>query len=474
MTPKNSIFWQIFQFFIFLTISLASNFNYGFSTTYINTSVGEFKIFLNESLLRRGHQMSENQYIWIWNIFLNCWFVGFFVGIWLSPILNDKFGRKIGFLIGNFVAFLAAVLRSLSIFWWSPELLIFSRFLTSICMAVTYQSCILFLQECSPTAQRGNFSFLSEISFSFMTLIGSLLGTDNILGRHLFWLTFSVVPFCFFYTFILFFLPDTPKFLLLAKKSERDAINSVKFYHGKNVDAKKVLVDIRMEAECESTQNSTTLQNMRHLFASPHLRLALFLSVSALQNTVGLWALLLSSTYFLENENIATEISEWSTTAMSLAYVLGAMTGGVIIERLPRRTLLITVTLINNIALLAFVFFAKIRLLIDSLKYGCLISLIIYGYTYGTGVGPISWFISSELVPQKHRSITQSVSYAINTLMVVISTFTILPLYSSIGSYAFIILYSIPSFCSMTILFRWLPETKGREIYEIVNELKMK
>lgn len=61
-----------------------------------------------------------------------------------------------------------------------------------------------------------------------------------------------------------------------------------------------------------------------------------------------------------------------------------------------------------------------------------------------------------------------------NTVMVVISTFTVLPLYSVIGSYAFLILYSIPSFISMLILFRYLPETKGREIHDIVNELKKK
>ncbi|UMM17142.1 hypothetical protein L5515_013835 [Caenorhabditis briggsae] len=159
---------------------------------------------------------------------------------------------------------------------------------------------------------------------------------------------------------------------------------------------------------------------------------------------------------------------------MSLAYVSGTVTGGIIIEKVGRRTLLLLFTFLNNLALLAFVFFAKIRILIDPMKYGCLGALIIYGYTYGTGVGPISWFISSELVPQKHRSIAQSVAYAINTLMVVISTFTVLPLYSVIGSYAFVILYSIPSFISMLILFRYLPETKGREIHDIVNELKNK
>ncbi|EFO85799.1 hypothetical protein CRE_01576 [Caenorhabditis remanei] len=483
------------QLGIFVLISLAANFNYGFSTTYVNTSVDEFKTFLNTSLSRRHVFMSEHKYDFIWNIFLNCWFVGYFIGVWFSPIFNDRFGRKVGFLIGNSTAFIASILQCLSIIWYCPELLIASRFITSICMAVTYQSCILFLQECSPTHLRGSFSFLSEVSYSLMTMVGSFLGQDYILGSHIFWLCFFVVPFCFLFTLALFILPETPKFLLISKENEVKAIESVKYYHGMDSDAKQVLEDIRKEAECEmdsESENSTTtgLQKMKELFTEPHLRMALILSVSALTNTVGLWALLLSSTFFLENANVESEIAEWSTTAMSLAYVSGTITGGVIIERVGRRKLLLLFTFLNNLALLAFVFFAKIRILIDPMKYGCLGALIVYGYTYGlvdfsyldffinassrTGVGPISWFISSELVPQKHRSVAQSVAYAINTIMVVITTFTVLPLYSLIGSYAFLILYSIPSFISMLILFRYLPETKGREIHEIVNELKRK
>ncbi|PIC44402.1 hypothetical protein B9Z55_004776 [Caenorhabditis nigoni] len=473
---SQSKFWKIKQLFIFILIALAANFNYGFSTTYINTSVDQFKNFLNTSLSHRHVVMTETKYDLIWNLFLNCWFVGYFVGVWFSPLFNDKFGRKVGFLIGNSTAFLASILQCLAIIWYCPELLIVSRFITSICMAITYQSCILFLQECSPTHLRGSFSFLSEVSYSSMTMIGSFLGQDYILGSHLFWLCFFVVPFCLLFTLALFLLPETPKFLLISKDSEERAIESVKYYHGMDSDAKQVLEDIRKEAECEndSLESSTTFRKMKELFTEPHLRMALILSVSALTNTVGLWALLLSSTFFLENANVVSEVAEWSTTAMSLAYVSGTVTGGIIIERVGRRTLLLLFTFLNNLALLAFVFFAKIRILIDPMKYGCLGALIIYGYTYGTGVGPISWFISSELVPQKHRSIAQSVAYAINTLMVVISTFTVLPLYSVIGSYAFVILYSIPSFISMLILFRYLPETKGREIHDIVNELKNK
>ena len=58
--------------------------------------------------------------------------------------------------------------------------------------------------------------------------------------------------------------------------------------------------------------------------------------------------------------------------------------------------------------------------------------------------------------------------------MVVITTFTLLPLYNVVGSFAFLILYSGPCCLAIMYLFRFLPETKGKEIHEIVHKLKGK
>ncbi|KAK6053082.1 hypothetical protein COOONC_09413 [Cooperia oncophora] len=187
---------RIRQVFIFSIVAFASNFEYGFSTTYLNTPVEEFKVFLNESYAKEGRTMTESMYTMIWNLILNIWFVGFFIGIWFSPLLNDKFGRKVGFLVGCGIALLGAVLRLLAICVYRPELLIVGRFLTAMCEAITYQSCILYLQECSPTHKRGMMTFLSEISYSSMCFVGMMLGTRQMLGGDLVALMTFAVPFC--------------------------------------------------------------------------------------------------------------------------------------------------------------------------------------------------------------------------------------------------------------------------------------
>lgn len=90
------------------------------------------------------------------------------------------------------------------------------------------------------------------------------------------------------------------------------------------------------------------------------------------------------------------------------------------------------------------------------------------------GIGNVAWFLSAELVPQRYRSMTQAISYALNTIAVVIVTFTTLPLFQLIDVYSFIILFSIPSILSIIYLVLYLPETKGREIHDIVDILRGK
>lgn len=51
-------------------------------------------------------------------------------------------------------------------------------------------------QECSPTAQRGAISYLSEVIFAAMNIVGMILGTDQLLGQNLPALLAVNIPFC--------------------------------------------------------------------------------------------------------------------------------------------------------------------------------------------------------------------------------------------------------------------------------------
>ncbi|KAK6037796.1 hypothetical protein COOONC_24699 [Cooperia oncophora] len=61
--------------------------------------------------------------------------------------------------------------------------------------------------------------------------------------------------------------------------------------------------------------------------------------------------------------------------------------------------------------------------------------------------------------------------FAVNTVANFAFTFATLPAFTAIKSWAFIPLFIIPSIFSLIYLYFNMPETVGREVHDIVEEL---
>uniref|UniRef100_A0A8R1UCA4 Major facilitator superfamily (MFS) profile domain-containing protein n=1 Tax=Pristionchus pacificus TaxID=54126 RepID=A0A8R1UCA4_PRIPA len=452
---------------ILFLLAVAVNWQYGFSSTYLNTPVDQFKEYLNESL---GGDMSEGTYNLWWDLIQNIWFVGFFIGIFLNPVLNDRLGRRYGMMIANSFILIASIMQFLAVLLYIPILLIIGRAIASTFTAVAFQAVVLYLQESPPTHIRGTASFLSEISFALFTIEGTMLGTDELLGNNLPWLTASVIPICAFSVVILFFVPETSKFLLMSGADRSVVEHSVRFFHGPDANVATILKETEIEIAEEAI--SSTWSSILDLVRIPHLRKALILAVCCLQNCVALWTFIYNSTLFLEDINIDSGIAKWAATAMCVSYFVCTVIGGTFVDRWGRRKILIPFSYMNVACIAVFTLFSQLQKLQDFWKYFGVATLILFAGSYGCGVGAISWFISSELTPIKYRTLMQSACYGINTVSVVISTFVVLPFYFWIGTYCFLILYCLPSAFALIYITRNLPETRGREIHDIVNELR--
>ncbi|KHN73396.1 Solute carrier family 2, facilitated glucose transporter member 10 [Toxocara canis] len=89
-------------------------------------------------------------------------------------------------------------------------------------------------------------------------------------------------------------------------------------------------------------------------------------------------------------------------------------------------------------------------------------------------LGPMSWFLGPELVPQRHRSSLFCLCYGINNILITITNFSTIPLYQHIGAYTFLPLFIVPSVCALIYLYLYLPETRGRETHAIVASMRRK
>ncbi len=122
-------------------------------------------------------------------------------------------------------------------------------------------------------------SFTSGIVYSLMCLLGMALGTETLLGRDLrLLLGFAIIP-SVLAVLVLLPLPETPKFLLLARKDRKRSMHSLQLFHGKlsTADLDFQLKAIEMEVEDDRSigdGEKKAATSIREIFATPHLRRA--------------------------------------------------------------------------------------------------------------------------------------------------------------------------------------------------------
>lgn len=112
---------------------------------------------------------------------------------------------------------LAALIQFLGSVFYMPELLILGRSLAAFASPLSDASLILYIQESTPVAFRATFSFLGEIGYGLACVLGMILGMRSVLGDSLsnllLYSIFPGIPFCLF----LWFIPETPKFLMIVR-----------------------------------------------------------------------------------------------------------------------------------------------------------------------------------------------------------------------------------------------------------------
>uniref|UniRef100_A0AC34QFE3 Major facilitator superfamily (MFS) profile domain-containing protein n=1 Tax=Panagrolaimus sp. JU765 TaxID=591449 RepID=A0AC34QFE3_9BILA len=347
-----------------------------------------------------------------------------------------------------------------------PELLLVGRFLASILTGVLFPTLITFLQESAPTRIRGALSAASEIMFSLMGLIGFAISLPSILGsdvRLLFGIPIIVAVIA---VLILIPLHETPKFLLIERNDRDAAIKSIKFYHGKHANVEQVLQNIEIEAKEEEEKSSYI-----EILKTPYLRKAVLIGVVLLQVVVPAWGMFVKGTVFSQKAGFSEIEAGNVQTIAGFTFFLGTWMCAFTVEKLGRRPLVLTFTIGTTIPVILFMIFGLLQANVSWFKYLCAVCLTSYLFLYG-GIGTIAWFFMTELVPQHHRTYVQAICNFVHIYIVFGLMFALDALLKAISLWAFIPLYIVPNIFCFIFLYFNMPETKNKEIYEIVRKLR--
>jgi SP family sugar:H+ symporter-like MFS transporter len=455
--------------FVILISSVAAlgGFLFGYDSGCINGTVSALQDAFGASDLGSGFNVAS--------MLLGC--AG---GAFLAGRIADKFGRRAAL-------FAAAVLFAMSA-WGSGAatgsgMFIVFRLIGGFAVGAASIIAPAYISEVAPAAYRGRLASLQQMAIvlglflAFLSnyLIAKAAGSAS----AEFWLGFQawqwmfwaeLVPVALFFIG-LFFIPESPRYLVSAGKAEAAQATLARVSHPDDAAAKV--------AEIKATLKEDHRPSMRDLFDSATNKLQpivwVGLAIAALQQLVGINVVF----YYGEVLWRAAGFSEGDALKINviggIINVASTLVAIALVDKWGRKPLLITgsIGMAVTLGLLAVVFgTAEVAAdgtlaLSGSMGLTALIAANAYIVAFGMSWGPVMWVLLGEMFPNQMRGAALAVAglsqWGTNFLVTI--TFPIL--LGSIGLGGAYGLYATFALISLFIVRAIVPETKGRTLEQM-------
>ncbi|XP_047340206.1 sugar transporter ERD6-like 8 [Impatiens glandulifera] len=397
-------------------------------------------------------QLSYAQY----SVFGSILNIGAILGAITCGNIADFLGRKGAMRISAFVCILGWIAIYMAV---ESVMLDFGRFLSGYGIGVFSYVVPVYIGEITPTSLRGGLASANQL----LIVIG--LGSSYILGAFISWRMLAltgIIP-CMFVFLGLFFVPESPRWLLMAGRSE-DFLVALQHLRGPDTDITREAENIKDYLESLKGLPKVTFIKM---FDKANIHpLTISVGLMAFQQLVGINGIVFYANYIFKSAGF--DPSKGTIIYAILQIVITAV-GASIVDKAGRRPLLLTSAaglLMGNL-LIASSFFLKAREISpDIVPYIAVIGVLVYIGSFSVGMGAGPWLIMSEVFPLHIKGMGGSLVTITNWSgsWLVSYTFNFLMLWSSYGTF---LLYA--SVCALAIVFIYnmVPETKGKTLEEI-------
>jgi sugar porter (SP) family MFS transporter len=406
--------------------------------------------------------ITSNDASWIASFYL----LGSIPGNILAAFIVDWIGRKASLLIASIPLTIGWILIIVA---WSPYVLYISRFISGLGQGIIYVVCPMYIGEIADKNIRGSLGSFIKLMVTFGELYAHAIGPFVSYQ----WLAYSciIIPILFFITFI--WMPESPYYLIIRNR-RKDAENSLmklrchlsKDDLEEDMDQmqKTVIRDLSDKGRIWDLFN--TVGNRRAVLICFGLQLILqFSGIAAIESYT-------QEILEASESDIPAGIAVIILSVMQLAAGLGA---AALVDRIGRKPLLLSTTFLAGVALSmsAIFYFLKLWLNYNMKRYGAILitSVISYELIIALGLSPLPYMMLGELFPTNVKGFAVSLANLWASLLAFFVSKMHQVITDTCGIYTSFAWFASASFIGIAFIVFIVPETKGKSLLEIQEEL---
>lgn len=405
--------------------------------------------------------------------------VGCMVGALLCVVASDKLGRKRLLLFAGFLFSLSALGTALSSdFAWFN----FYRIVGGVAMGIALNLSPMYIAEVSPPEKRGMFVSINQLMIMIGVLIAQLVNwrislmdtalmpnptqamiAESWSGQTGWRWMFGaeIIPALLFFV-AMFFVPESVRWMV--KNGETDKARSVLQRIGGAVYAQNQIDEVRSTvAEGDVSQvNFKELVNPRIM---KFIGLGVFLAF--LQQWSGLNVIIYYAADIFQAAGYNLKAMMLNIVVIGSVMVLSVFITLFTVDKLGRKFLLLLGTAAMAIIYggIGYCFYVDYNGFVIVLLV--LANVMFYSFT----LAPLLWVVLSEIFPNRIRGAAMSIAAFAHWVGNFTLTFSFPTIKENLGWANNFWLYGLICALGFFILFRILPETKGKTLEQIEHEL---
>lgn len=419
-----------------------------------------------ETLHSFDNQTNErlNNFYILW---YSTYFIAGIIGAILSGYLADRIGRKRSLLWNNGFIFMAIFFIAFSARFGSYEMVIIGQILFGINSGMNACLAPIYLTEVSPVRTRGIFGSAYIVSTSFAILTTHTLIVCFEFENWIYMFSSAIIP-AFLILIVLNECPESPKYSYVLKGDQNRAQNALQKLR-ENSEINEELYELKVEYQAIERNSKF---EFRYIWTDSKIRNALFISIIVImsRHMTGITTVMSFSDAIYDRVGLSNKAKSYISIAVLAIGFKTSLIFMFFVERIGRRTLLL-IGLLGMFGAQVFLAFCLIlRDSLEILNYLNIITFFLYIILYSIGPNFIPHFYFTELFRTDSRSMGSTISiislYSVNLIV-----YLCFPPIQTNSSYLLAFLFATFNLILWVVIYKKVPETKGKTIEEIIYEL---